>query len=187
MSNINNVSIILLGAGGTGKTALAIKFVKNAFVVDYDPTIEDAYRKQISVDNQIALLDIIDTAGQEEFSALRTMYYKEADGFILVFSLTEKQSLDELEDHYSRIKDALCEQDYIPIVVAGNKCDLEENIQVPETDAKTFSDKINASFFLTSAKTGRNVTEIFKETVRKIRRQEKPKHKKKGSKKCLFV
>ena len=73
MSSYNSINykICVLGDGGVGKTALTIQLCSNHFVEEYDPTIEDSYRKQVAVDGVACLLDIMDTAGQEEYSALR--------------------------------------------------------------------------------------------------------------------
>lgn len=63
--------MVMVGGGGVGKSCLTIQFIQNHFVSDYDPTIEDSYRKQLSVDGVAVMADILDTAGQEEFSAMR--------------------------------------------------------------------------------------------------------------------
>ena len=65
-------------------------FSQSYFVTDYDPTIEDSYTKQCVIDNKVAKLDILDTAGQEEFSAMREQYMRTGEGFLLVFSVTDK-------------------------------------------------------------------------------------------------
>merc|ERR1711924_105017 len=75
--------IVVVGAGGVGKSALTVRFIQGNFVEKYDPTIEDSYRKQVAVDGVAVLLDIMDTAGQEEYSALRDQYMKTGQGFIL--------------------------------------------------------------------------------------------------------
>ncbi|CAH8519635.1 unnamed protein product [Schistosoma mattheei] len=59
--------LVVVGAGGVGKSALTIQLIQNHFVEEYDPTIEDSYRKQMVIDGEICLLDILDTAGQEEY------------------------------------------------------------------------------------------------------------------------
>lgn len=63
--------ITVLGSGGVGKSALTIRLITGTYEANYDPTIEDSYRKQVSIDDEPALLDILDTAGQEEYSALQ--------------------------------------------------------------------------------------------------------------------
>ena len=63
--------ITVLGSGGVGKSALTIRLITGTYEANYDPTIEDSYRKQVQIDGQPALLDILDTAGQEEYAALQ--------------------------------------------------------------------------------------------------------------------
>jgi len=65
-------------------------------VTDYDPTIEDSYTKQCVIDDRVAKLDILDTAGQEEFSAMREQYMRSGEGFLLVFAFTDRASFDEV-------------------------------------------------------------------------------------------
>ena len=63
--------LVIVGGGGVGKSALTIQLIQNHFIDEYDPTIEDSYRKQVTIDEETCLLDILDTAGQEEYSAMR--------------------------------------------------------------------------------------------------------------------
>lgn len=64
---LREYKLVVVGGGGVGKSALTIQFVQSHFVDEYDPTIEDSYRKQFVVDEEVALLDVLDTAGQEEY------------------------------------------------------------------------------------------------------------------------
>eukprot|EP00003_Mantamonas_plastica_P019997 TRINITY_DN3238_c2_g1_i2.p2 TRINITY_DN3238_c2_g1~~TRINITY_DN3238_c2_g1_i2.p2 ORF type:complete len:143 (+),score=30.01 TRINITY_DN3238_c2_g1_i2:33-431(+) len=63
--------VVVVGGGGVGKSAMTIQYVNQKFVAEYDPTIEDSYRKQTTVDGQDAVLDILDTAGQEEYKTIQ--------------------------------------------------------------------------------------------------------------------
>lgn len=77
----------------------------------------------------MALLDVLDTAGQEEYSAMREQYMRTGEGFLLVYSITSRQSFDEIttfQQQILRVKD----KDYFPMVVVGNKCDLEGEREV---------------------------------------------------------
>merc|ERR1712113_830636 len=110
--------IVVLGGGGVGKSALTIRLVTDNFLDEYDPTIEDSYRKQVSIDGKPALLDILDTAGQEEFSSMQDQWMREGKGFLLVYSIVSRQSFDEvsmLRDKILRTKDT----DDVPIVLCG--------------------------------------------------------------------
>lgn len=91
----------------------------------------DSYRKQCVVDDEVALLDVLDTAGQEEYSAMREQYMRTGEGFLLVYSITSRQSFEEImtfQQQILRVKD----KDYFPIIVVGNKCDLEKERVVSE-------------------------------------------------------
>jgi len=86
--------IVVLGAGGVGKSALTIRLVTDNFLEEYDPTIEDSYRKSVIIDDQNALLDILDTAGQEEFSSMQDQWMREGKGFLLVYTITSRATFD---------------------------------------------------------------------------------------------
>ena len=102
-------------AGGVGKSALTIQLIQNHFVDEYDPTIEDSYRKQVVIDGETCLLDILDTAGQEEYSAMRDQYMRTGEGFLCVFAIDNMKSFEDIESYRGqirRVKDA----DDIPMI-----------------------------------------------------------------------
>lgn len=96
----------------------------------------DSYRKQCVIDDEVALLDVLDTAGQEEYSAMREQYMRTGEGFLLVYSITSRQSFEEIttfQQQILRVKD----KDYFPMVVVGNKCDLEGEREVTRQGTMT--------------------------------------------------
>ncbi|KAI9636300.1 P-loop containing nucleoside triphosphate hydrolase protein [Dioszegia hungarica] len=100
--------ITVLGDGGVGKTALTVQFTMSSFVEAYDPTIEDCYRKQWVVDDQPCLLEVLDTAGQEEYTALRDQWIRDGEGFLIVYSITNRRTferLDRILERVHRVKD----------------------------------------------------------------------------------
>ena len=102
-------------AGGVGKSALTIQLIQNHFVDEYDPTIEDSYRKQVVIDGETCLLDILDTAGQEEYSAMRDQYMRTGEGFLCVFAIDNMKSFEDIDSYRGqirRVKDA----DDIPMI-----------------------------------------------------------------------
>jgi len=166
MSNVYRV--VLVGIGGVGKSCLTIQFIADRFVEDYDPTLEDSYRKQVTVDGEECLLDIFDTAGQEDFSAVRDQYMRTGDGFLCVYAVTLKNSFDEVatfHEHILRVKDV----ETIPFVLVGNKADLESSRCVSKEEGETLAKKLNCKFLESSAKTKQNVHECFHELVRDIK------------------
>ncbi|KAH9223155.1 ras small monomeric GTPase [Leptodontidium sp. 2 PMI_412] len=164
--------IVVLGAGGVGKSCLTAQFVQNVWIESYDPTIEDSYRKQIEVDGRQCMLEILDTAGTEQFTAMRELYMKTGQGFLLVFSITSQSSLaelSELRDQIIRIKD----DENVPIVIVGNKSDLEEDRVVTRSRAFAVSQSWgNAPYYETSARRRANVDEVFVDLCRQIIRKD---------------
>ena len=156
---------------------------------EYDPTIEglhrtcldvyrslradasatDSYRKQCVIDDEVALLDVLDTAGQEEYSAMREQYMRTGEGFLLVYSITSRQSFEEImtfQQQILRVKD----RDYFPIIIVGNKCDLESERQVSKQEGESLARSFGCKFIETSAKSRINVDNSFYDLVREIRR-----------------
>merc|ERR1719192_286547 len=89
--------LVVLGGGGVGKSTLTIRFLTDNFIDEYDPTICDSYRKQIRLeDDKVYLLDILDTAGQEEFRVMRDEWIRSGDGFLLVYSINDTSSFDKV-------------------------------------------------------------------------------------------
>jgi len=161
--------VVLVGEGGVGKSCLTIQFITEKFVEEYDPTMEDSYQKQVTVDGEECLLDIFDTAGQEDFSAVRDQYMRTGDGFLCVYSiilLPSFASVRAFHEHILRVKD----QDKLPFILVGNKCDLESERVVSKEEGERLSHELNCRFLETSAKTRQNVCEIFHELVREIKK-----------------
>jgi len=164
---------VMLGDGGVGKSCLSVQFCHDYFPLDYDPTIENLYRKQLTVDDHTCLLEILDTAGQEDFSAMRHSHIRQGQAFGLVYSVTSKQSLQLLGQFYNDILMVKEDTTDYPIVVFGNKVDLMDSRQVSTKEGQEFAKRIGAPFFETSAKTRFNVEAGFEELVRETRRWEK--------------
>uniref|UniRef100_A0A1I7VVP9 small monomeric GTPase n=2 Tax=Loa loa TaxID=7209 RepID=A0A1I7VVP9_LOALO len=162
--------IVVLGSGGVGKSALTVQFVQGIFVEKYDPTIEDSYRKQVEVDGQQCMLEILDTAGTEQFTAMRDLYMKNGQGFILVYSITAQTTFSDLTDlreQILRVKDT----EEVPMILVGNKCDLEDERVVGKDQGSNLARSFNSAFLETSAKAKINVNEVFYDLVRQINRR----------------
>ncbi|CAO3675165.1 unnamed protein product [Umbelopsis vinacea] len=168
-SFLREYKIVAVGGGGVGKSALTIQFIQSHFVDEYDPTIEDSYRKQCVIDNETALLDVLDTAGQEEYSAMREQYMRNGEGFLLVYSITSRLSFDEINTFYQQIR-RVKDRDFFPMVLVANKCDLEHDRQVSSQEGRDLARNFGCSFIETSAKQRINVDEAFSNVVRDIRR-----------------
>jgi GTPase KRas protein len=168
-------SLVCLGGGGVGKSALTIRLVTDQFLEDYDPTIEDSYRKATMLDGEPIILNILDTAGQTEFSAMQDSWIREGQGFLLVYSVDSQISFDEIKTLFQKIlrtKDA--DPGEVAIVLAGNKCDLEDSRrEVSLEKGKELAKELGlpeSAFFETSAKKEINNLSCYLEVVREIRR-----------------
>ncbi|KAF9557875.1 ras protein [Agrocybe pediades] len=164
---MDNWRVAVLGDGGVGKTALAVQFTLNCFVETYDPTIEDAYRKQLVVDNKMCFVEVIDTAGQEEYATLRDQWVREGQGFILVYSIASRSTFDRLEIFRQSMKRV---KRYEPIfMLVGNKCDKTFEREVSKEEGAALARQFGCEFLETSAKTAQNVERLFTNLVRSLR------------------
>eukprot|EP00026_Physarum_polycephalum_P015335 Phypoly_transcript_15986.p1 GENE.Phypoly_transcript_15986~~Phypoly_transcript_15986.p1 ORF type:complete len:134 (+),score=21.76 Phypoly_transcript_15986:364-765(+) len=128
------------------------------------------------------MLEILDTAGTEQFTAMRDLYMKNGQGFILVYSIIANSTfsdLDDLKNQICRVKD----RDDVPMVLVGNKCDLEAQRQVATSRGEALAQKFDCAFLEASAKERINVDQVFYDLVRQITLKTAPieKPKKKGS------
>lgn len=168
--------VIMVGNGGVGKSALTLQFMYDEFVEDYEPTKADSYRKKVIFDGQEAQIDILDTAGQEDYAAIRDNYFRSGEGFLCVFSITEKESFDattEFREQILRVKGVEQNTDSIPFILVGNKVDLEDKRQVSLAEAEKRAANWKVSYVETSAKTRLNVDKIFYDLMRRINEKKK--------------
>ncbi|GAB1601033.1 ras-related protein M-Ras-like [Argonauta hians] len=163
--------LVVVGEGGVGKSALTIQFFQKLFVQDYDPTIEDSYIQHEDVDGIWCALDVLDTAGQEEFSAMREQYMRTGDGFLLVFAVTDPHSFNSITNFYTqilRVKD----RDFYPMLLVANKVDLVHQRKITEDQGRDLASQLNIHYIETSAKDPPlNVDAAFHQVVRIIREQ----------------
>jgi len=99
----NDYRVVVFGAGGVGKSSLVLRFIKGTFRDTYIPTVEDTYRQVISCDKSVCTLQITDTTGSHQFPAMQRLSISKGHAFILVYSITSKQSLEELKPIYQQV------------------------------------------------------------------------------------
>ncbi|XP_054641077.1 ras-related protein O-RAL-like [Dunckerocampus dactyliophorus] len=162
--------VIMVGSGGVGKSALTLQFMYDEFVEDYEPTKADSYRKKVVLDGEDVQIDILDTAGQEDYAAIRDNYFRSGEGFLLVFSITEQESFaatSEFREQILRVK----EEDAIPMLLVGNKSDLEDRRKVSVEEAAVKVSEWGVQYVETSAKTRANVDKVFFDLMREVRKK----------------
>uniref|UniRef100_A0A8C4MBP4 NRAS proto-onco, GTPase n=1 Tax=Equus asinus TaxID=9793 RepID=A0A8C4MBP4_EQUAS len=131
------------------------------------PELEDSYRKQVVIDGETCLLDILDTAGQEEYSAMRDQYMRTGEGFLCVFAINNSKSFADINLYREQIK-RVKDSDDVPMVLVGNKCDLPTRT-VDTKQAHELAKSYGIPFIETSAKTRQGVEDAFYTLVREIR------------------
>merc|ERR1711998_64879 len=132
------LKIVVVGAGGVGKSGLTLQFCAGKCPKRYDPTIEDSYRKTAEVNSKACTFDILDTAGQAEYASLRGEYMTEGKGFVLVYSITAEDSFAEMETFKQQIEQNKAPGEKVPICLVGNKSDLENERKVQKADARNW-------------------------------------------------
>jgi len=161
--------IALVGEGGVGKSAITFRYVYKKFLDQYSNTIEDFYTRRAYIDNELAEVDILDTAGLEEFKVVRDAAIKEREGFIVVYDVTNPETYQKLHHLYDLIK-SFHPTKRMPAVIIGNKIDLPGR-QVQFDQGQKMANKYEGAFLECSAKTGENIEEAFAVLIRDIRKQ----------------
>ncbi|WFD18257.1 GTP-binding protein of the rab/ypt [Malassezia caprae] len=161
MSGVVSFKLVLLGESSVGKSSIALRFVKDQFEDYRESTIGAAFLTQTvkRSDDTKVKLEIWDTAGQERYKSLAPMYYRNAHCAIVVYDITEK---DSLENAKSWIRELQRHADSnIIIVLVGNKLDLADTREIPTEEGEKYAETEGLLFLETSAKTPTNITELF--------------------------
>lgn len=161
--------IMFLGCGGVGKSAIILKYMYQEFFEDYEPTKADSYRKPIEVDGEVTNVDILDTAGQEDYAAIRDGHIRSSEGFVCVFSVCDMTSFEQMSDFIENIYRVKGYQDKIPGALVGNKIDLANSRVVTREQAVEKAQQWKIPYYEVSAKTGENVPLVFTNVVRDVR------------------
>ena len=153
--------VITLGDSMVGKTCLILRFLEDTFFSTYLSTIGfDLKQKVVKLDTGEKMKLIIhDTAGQERFKSLSVNYIKKANGILIVYDITNKQSFVNIENWVKCAKEEMTKE--IPIYLIGNKCDLEESRVIQREDGENLATQFGTKFYETSCKTGEGVEKCF--------------------------
>ncbi|GAA5820320.1 hypothetical protein JCM11251_005572 [Rhodosporidiobolus azoricus] len=165
--------VALLGSRSVGKSSLTVQFVDQHFVDSYYPTIENTFSKIVKYKGQEYALDIIDTAGQDEFSILQSRHAVGLHGWILIYSVTSRSSFEICSIIREKIL-GYTGRDNVPIVLVGNKSDLAVQRQVTKEEGAALAASWGAAFTESSARTAENVSKIFEQTIAQIEKELNP-------------
>lgn len=122
--NEHRIRLVLLGGAGVGKSSIIQRFLYNKFSEKYKSTVEDLYNRDYEVGHVTLKVDILDTAGEYQFPAMRRLCIANAHAFLLVYSIEQSRSFDTVRQCVEEIREQRTDYEDIPIVVAGNKSDL---------------------------------------------------------------
>ncbi|XP_012936899.1 ras-like protein family member 12 [Aplysia californica] len=143
-------NLALVGALSVGKSALTVKYITRRFIMEYDPDLEGTYTKHEDWDNQDLIVHVMDTCDKEDSDPSR--YLRWADGFLVVYSITHRQSFDMARDYLESISLYLKSQGReCPLALVGNKIDLERYRQVNKTEGAALATEYEAVFYETTA------------------------------------
>ena len=162
-----SINIIALGNTEVGKTAYIIRNAENKFRPSLSTVGIDMRNKRIELENgQKVNIKFYDTSGQERYRSLAPNFIKKADGIILMYDITNRESFDTISRWWNDIF-ALKERDF-PVILVGNKCDLEDERKVQKEEGEKIAKEYNIKFYEASNKDGINVEKSSRELINVI-------------------
>ena len=178
-----DIKITVLGNTLVGKSALTYRYISNKFPEDHDTTIEDQYKIKNTIEGYQCQIEILDTAGQDDYQSMLDTWISFGEGFVLVYSIDQKESFDVLKDRYERIKRNK-DEDKVPVIIVGNKCDLEDKRKVMKEEVQNYAKNEKIQFMEASALKNINVKEVFTAVAAEIVKKKKQIKDTKGDKCC---
>lgn len=181
--------LVVMGDSSVGKTALTIQLCLQYFVETvrlptlplrpwltlgkYDPTIEDSYQKKVVIDDEACMLEVLDTAGQKEYTTLHNQWIQNGEGFVLVYSISSRLSFSQIKRFHHQIKRVKegNNQTPVPIMLVGNKNDRVTEREVSTHEGHALARELGCEFVEVSVKNCVNVEKAFYDVVRLLRRQ----------------
>ena len=159
--------VIIIGDTAVGKSNILSRYVKDEFSSNSKSTVGvELGIKFLKIKNTKTKIQIWDTAGQERYRAITSSYFKGSNGCFIVYDITNEASFNNIENWYEQIQKETSKD--IPILLVGNKCDLEDERKVPIEKGKEKAQNLNCAFFETSALKKINIDKIFEELVNNI-------------------
>ena len=161
--------LLIIGDSTVGKTSIITRFANGTFNSNYLATVGlDNFTKDEIIDNKTIRIKIWDTAGQERYKSLTKGFFRNAEGVMLVYDVTNSETYENLKYWMQSIKNNLGNSiDDIPIIIIGNKIDCQER-EVSVEEAENFWKEQGFAYFETSAKTGENIEKTIKFLVKRV-------------------
>ena len=161
--------LLIIGDSTVGKTSILSRFANGTFNSNYLATVGlDNFTKDETIDNKTVRIKIWDTAGQERYKALTKGFFRNAQGIMIVYDVTNAETFENLQIWIKSIKDHMGpDTENIPSIIIGNKVDSEER-EVKFEEAELFAKGYNYPYFETSAKTGQNIDQTIRYLVKEV-------------------
>ncbi|EKD13548.1 hypothetical protein LZ554_006547 [Drepanopeziza brunnea f. sp. 'monogermtubi'] len=178
--------LAIVGSRSVGKSSLTVQFVDGHFVESYYPTIENTFSKVIKYKGEDFTTELVDTAGQDEYSLLNSKHFIGVHGYVLVYSVSSTSSFEMVQV----IRDKLVNHlgvEWIPCVLVGNKSDLRpDQRQVSVAQGKALAEKFDCAYTETSARYNENVGKAFEMAIGEVEKQNNP-NKPPGGNVCMVM
>ncbi|KAK6349761.1 GTP-binding protein [Orbilia brochopaga] len=173
MGTVKQRKVAIVGSRAVGKSSLTVQFVENHFVESYYPTIENTFSTVIKYKGQDYATEIVDTAGQDEYSILQSKHSIGIHGYLIAYSVTSSQSFEMVKIIRDKILNHLG-ADWVPCVLVGNKSDLHIQRQVSPEEGKALAEEWKCSWTETSARHNENVAKAFELLIAEIEKSQNP-------------
>ena len=173
MSYDKTIQLLVIGDSSVGKTSLITRYTNGTFKEEYLATVGlDYYSKVEAINNQTINIKLWDTVGQERYKALTQNFFRSAEGVLLTFDVTNTDSFNNLKDWIGSIKTNMEGKNiFLPLIIVGNKIDMEDSREINKEDADKFASDNNYKYFETSAKTGEGVDDAVRDLVNQVMNQ----------------
>lgn len=164
--------VVFLGAGGVGKSSVLQRFLFGTFSEKYKETVEDLFPNEYDINSINFKVDFLDTAGNIAFPAMRRLSIVNAHGFVLVYSITNEQTFEEVKQLWEQIKEVRENYQEIPCVIVGNHLDEENNRQIERFDALNwaYNEDLGGGFIEVSAKNDVGISDVFRLLLQQVKK-----------------
>lgn len=164
-NKIRTIKLGVIGPQAVGKSALTVRYVRKVFIDEYLPSIEDLYKRNISIDGQQVEINILDSSGLDEYVVMRRNWYCEREAFLMVYAINNRGSFEAMKMFNEQLSSYRAGK-AAPITLVGNKSDIEDR-KVTKEEGMQLAKQFGANFVETSAKKDSYVKEAFEDTAKK--------------------
>ena len=185
-SDVIELKLAVLGQTLVGKSALTYRFISDKFPTEHDTTIEDQYKINTTIDEHNCRLEILHTAGQDDYQSMLDTWINFAEGFVLVYSIDDRESFESLKDKYDRVVKNKSDDVY-SVIIVGNKCDLEDKRKVTKEEGESYAKSKGVDFMEVSALKTINVKETFVKLAHNLLEKKVTQKTEAGGDKCCII